>query len=152
MAEENYYPLEKVVAIVAECRRLMLSVRAGFYDTPATELVRIFNGCGPDSWTDSMRFAATWLYRNFQSAIGIHDYEFQHADGKLETLKIVNDNFLKNCKLELDDKYPLVATWRVWRYPLRAAAWSKIQFAYFALCNGSEEAWESAHERFQEAK
>lgn len=144
MEEENYYPLEKVVAIVAECRRLMLSVRAGFYDTPATELVRIFNGCGPDSWTDSMRFAATWLYRNFQSAIGVHDYEFQHSDGKLETLQIVNDNFLKNCKLELEDRYPLR---KFWLYPLRAAAWSKIQFAYFALCNGSEEAWQSAHTR-----
>ena len=150
MSQENYYPLEAVKLIIAEALRLGMAARKGFYDTPPEELVRTFNGCGPDSWTDSTRSAATWIYRNFQSPIGIHDDEFEHADGKLETLKIVNDNFLANCKLQLDDRYPLTATWRVWRYPMRAAAWSKIQFAYFCLCNGSEEAWESAHERFQE--
>lgn len=150
MSEKNYYPLETVEKLVAESRRLGLAVRAGFYDTPATELVRIFNGCGPDSWTDGFRRVATWIYRNFQAVICIHDYEFQHSDGKPETLKTVNDNFLKNAKIQLEDKYP-IATWRVWLYPLRAGAWSKIQFAHFALCNGSEEAWQSAHERFQEA-
>lgn len=151
MSEKNFYSVETVEKIVAECRRLTMVVRAGFYDTAAAVLVRIFNGCGPDSWTDWMRGAASWVYRSFPCGIACHDYEFQHSDGKLETLKKVNDNFLLNCKRELDDKYPLVATWRVWLYPLRAGAWIKIQFAHFALCNGSEEAWQSAHERSQEA-
>lgn len=150
MSQENYYPLEAVEKIVSESRRLMLHVRGGFFDTPISELVTIFNGCGPDSWKDWMRWAATWIYRNFQAVIGIHDYEFQHSDGKPETLKTVNDNFLENAKIQLEDKYP-IATWRVWLYPLRAAAWGKIQFAYFALCNGSEEAWQSAHARFSKS-
>lgn len=146
--KENFYPLEKVVKIVAECRRLRMAARKGFYDTPPEELVRTFNGCGPDSWKDSMRRFATFVYRHFESPVGIHDDEFQHSDGKPETLKIVNDNFLANCKLQLDDRYPLTPTWRVWRYPMRAAAWSKIQFAHYCLCNGSEEAWQAAHARF----
>lgn len=117
-----------------------------FWTESKESLAEIMNGCGPDSWTDSMRSFASWVYRNFPEEIAIHDFDFEHSDGVIATLIIVNKRFWNNAKIKLDSLYPL--TWGKWYLqPARAAAWSKLRFAYFALRNGSEESWVDAHKR-----
>lgn len=121
-----------------------MDAREDFWSASASELARVMNGCGPDSWTDSFRQFASWVYRNFPEGIAIHDWDFEHSDGDLKTLVIVNNRFHFNNKLKLDAIYPL-RKW--WLLPVRAIAWGKLQFAFVALKNGSESAWVDAQKR-----
>jgi hypothetical protein len=117
-----------------------------FWTLSSHDLAQVMNGCGPDSWTDSMRGAASWVYRNFPEQIAIHDFDFNKSDGVVATLVKVNQRFWDNAKIKLDLLYPL--TWGNWYgTPVRAWAWAKLRFAFFALKNGSEEAWIDAHNR-----
>lgn len=147
MSDTRYTPAE-CAAIRDNARKLGMDADPRFWTATPTELSKILNGCGPDSWTDSARSLATWVYRNFPEQIAIHDFDFQHSDGKPESLVKVNARFDANGAKKRDWLYPLS---KFWLAPLRAWSWTKLQVASVALRNGSEEAWQSAHERFQEA-
>ena len=121
-----------------------MDAREDFWTATPAELAVILNGCGPSSWSDSLRDCASWVYRNFPEAIAVHDFDYEYADGVIATLVKVNQRFHDNNVKKLDFLYPLS---KPWLYPIRAMAWLKVQFAFFALKNGSESAWISAHER-----
>ena len=140
----NFYSITKCEAVRLSARVLRMDARIDFWGTSAMRLAEVMNGCGPDSWTDSMRAFASWVYRNYPEAIAIHDWDFEHSDGNLDTLVIVNNRFNANNKLKLESLYPLS---KPWLYPIRAWAWGKLQFAFVALKNGSESAWVDAHRR-----
>jgi hypothetical protein len=147
MTSENYATPEEVEAIRDHARRLAMFAPVRFWTMPIGELVGIYNGCGPDSWTDSMRWAATWVYRNFRAAIAIHDFRFEFSDGTRAGLAEANGEFQDNGQIEIESRYPIG---RVWMWPVRAAAWGKLRFACVALENGSWQAWQAAHERLSE--
>lgn len=155
----TFYPIYKCIEVRNTAKKLGMEARPDFWTEPADVLATIMNGCGPDSWTDSMRCLASWVYRNYPEAIAIHDFDFEHSDGEVETLKIINSRFFDNEKKKLDYLYPVeVYTWKVWKWkrvhlaPVRAYAYSKIELAYVALKNGSEKAWEDAHKRLNPDK
>jgi len=141
---DTFYTIRHCEAVRLSARLLRMVARPDFWGTSAMRLAEVMNGCGPDSWTDGMRAFASWVYRNYPEAIAIHDWDFEHSDGILATLQVVNDRFHSNNKLKLDSLYPLS---KPWLYPIRAWAWSKLQFAFVALKNGSEPAWIDAHKR-----
>ena len=144
MESKTFYPAYFCEQVRKSAKALRMIARLDFWTEPIETLAQIMNGCGPDSWTDSMRCLASWVYRNFPEAIGIHDFDFEHSDGVEATLQVVNDRFHSNNKKKLNKLYPLS---RPWLYPARALAWSKVQLAFVALKNGSLEAWVSAHDR-----
>lgn len=155
----TFYSIYVCIQVRENAKKLNMEAHPLFWLEPAHILAKIMNGCGPDSWTDSMRSSASWVYRNYPECIAIHDFDFEHSDGDLETLKIVNKRFFDNAKKKLDVLYPVeVYTWKAWKWknvhkaPIRAWAYGKIEFAYFALKNKSEEAWKSAHERLNSDK
>lgn len=146
MEKKTFYPTSFCDKVRKSAADLNMTALPNFWTFPLAVLATIMNGCGPDSWTDSLRSMASWVYRNYKEGIAIHDFDFQHSDGDLETLKIVNDRFYANGKTKLNTIYPL--TWRtLYLSPLRAKEWSKLQFAFICLKNGSEEAWIDAHKR-----
>ena len=140
----TFYTKEFCEKVRNKANSLKMDALPIFWEEPIDSLSKIMNGCGPDSWTDSMRGLASWVYRNFPEAIAIHDFDFEHSDGIIESLIIVNNRFHINNKKKLDYLYPLS---KPWLYPIRALAWSKIQLAFIALKNGSESAWIDAHNR-----
>lgn len=144
MKTETFYPAYFCEQVRSSAKTLRMVAAADFWSEPIESLAAVMNGCGPDSWTDSMRCLASWVYRNFPEAIAIHDFDFEHADGLESSLKIVNDRFHSNNKKKLNYLYPLS---KPWLYPVRSWAWSKIQLAFVALKNGSLEAWVSAKQR-----
>lgn len=151
---KTFYTIDYCQKVRLAAWILMMDACPSYFEASAQKLAEVMNGCGPDSWTDGMRDAASWVYRNFPENISIHDWDFEHSDGNVETLKIVNQRFWDNGKKKLDKLYPVeIYTLQVWKWkrihlaPARALAWSKLQFAFFALRNGSEEAWISAHRR-----
>lgn len=147
----SFYTPGKCANIRACALALGMDADPRYWSSTPEELALIFNGCGPDSWKDGLRKAASWVYRTFPEAVSIHDLDFQFSDGTDEGLEKVNNRFLKNSQKKLEFVYP-IATWKVWLYPLRSVAWAKMRVAFFALKNGAEKAWKEAHERLQEAK
>jgi hypothetical protein len=141
---KTFYTIEYCQKVRLDAWLLRMDACPSYFAASSQKLAEVMNGCGPDSWTDGMRNAASWVYRNFPENISIHDWDFEQSDGNLETLKIVNQRFWDNGKKKLDKLYPLG---KFWLAPIRAWAWSKLQFGFFALRNGSEEAWISAHRR-----
>jgi hypothetical protein len=142
---KTFYTVDQVHKIRQSAYYLGMQAHPDFFSMPVEKLVLTMNGCGPDSWTDSMRFAATWVYRNFPEAIAIHDFDFEHSDGEEKTLTKVNKRFHDNNVNKLNYLYPY-SSFYVW--PVRAWAYGKLEAAYIALKNGSLSAWKSAHERF----
>lgn len=145
---ETFYTVEVCEKVRLSALCLLMKALPSYYSSSAKRLAEVMNGCGPDSWTDSMRAAASWVYRNYPEGISIHDWDFEHSDGKEETLVVVNKRFWDNNKKKLDSLYPLS---KFWLTPVRAWAWAKLEFAYFALKNGSLEAWVDAHRRLNPA-
>jgi len=150
----TFYTPESCEVVRQSAVKLGMIAVSSFWKVTKERLSEVMNGCGPDSWTDSMRSLASWVYRNFPEEIGIHDWDFEHSDGMPKTLIIVNQRFWDNAKIKLDYLYPAeVYTWKLWQWkkvynaPVRAWAWSKLRLAFVALKNGSEEAWKEAHER-----
>ena len=141
---ETFYTIKYCEKVRLNAWLLKMDALPSFFEASAMRLAEVMNGCGPDSWTDGMRSAASWVYRKYSENIAIHDWDFEHSDGNLETLKIVNQRFWDNGKKKLDKLYPLS---KFWLAPVRAREWVKLEFAFFALKNGSEEAWISAHNR-----
>ena len=142
----TFYTPESCESVRQSARKLGMMAVSSFWKATKERLAEVMNGCGPDSWTDSLRRFASWVYRNFPEEIAIHDWDFEHSDGIIATLVIVNQRFWNNAKKKLDLIYPL--TWgKFYLSPARACAWSKLRFAFVCLKNGSDEAWTSAHER-----
>lgn len=144
----NFYSIQFCEQVRTSALCLCMSALPQFWRVSSMRLAEIMNGCGPDSWTDSMRAVASWVYRNYPEGIAIHDFDFEHSDGLESTLETVNRRFWDNNKKKLDTLYPMTKWWLA---PVRAWAWSKLEFAFFALKNGSEDAWLSAHERLSVA-
>jgi hypothetical protein len=146
MKKKTFYPKSFCESIRKSAASLRMTAHLKFWTVSLEKLAGIMNGCGPDSWTDGMRAFASWVYREYKDPIAIHDFDFQNSDGDLDTLKIVNNRFYSNGKLKLDRLFPL--SWRKFYLSLlRAKEWSKLQFAFIALKNGSETAWVDAHKR-----
>lgn len=141
----TFYTPESCEQVRLSALGLHMQADPTFWKASPERLAEVMNGCGPDSWTDSLRCLASWVYRNFPEAIGIHDWDFEHSDGIPATLVKVNNRFHMNNKRKLNQLYPISQPW--W-YPARAIAWSKIQLAFVALKNDSLSAWISAHERY----
>jgi len=142
--ENTFYTIRFCEQVRLSAWLLKMDAAPGYFAASAMRLAEVFNGCGPDSWTDSMRSLASWVYRNYPEAISIHDFDFENSDGDLSTLRMVNERFHANNKIKLNSLYPLS---RPWLYPVRAWAWSKLQLAFVALKNGSDRAWVDAHVR-----
>ena len=150
----TFYTPESCEEVRQSAATLGMIAVFSFWVVTKERLSEVMNGCGPDSWTDSLRSMASWVYRAFPEQIGIHDWDFEHSDGILATLEQANQRFWDNAKIKLDYLYPVeVYTWKVWQWkrihkaPIRAWEYSKLRVAFVALKNGSEEAWISAHER-----
>ncbi len=137
----------KVIEMIEMRRRanaLNLAAQRGFWIDNASRLASICNGFGPDRWSEKAREVMTWIWRNFQEAAMIHDWEYEHSDGLEASCNEADERFYTNCKILLADLYP---AWKVWLLPVRAIAFVKIRLAYNALRLYGLDAWIEAYKR-----
>lgn len=144
MKSENYATVDEVVALRNRAYELKLEAPRGFWELPAAALAKIYNGCGPDSWTDSMRQFATMVYANYKPEIAIHDYEYEMSDGTRANWHAANNRFRTNTLRTIDTLWP---RWKFWRVLRRNAELAKRELAVTALENGSWDAWVDACKR-----
>ena len=86
-----------------EIKRLKeLAAKCGLEDReilgkyPMNELVRIYNGIGPDAFPEWLRGFVTALHPSLAAVAFIHDVEWFESDGTDEAFKATNDRFKRN--------------------------------------------------------
>lgn len=107
------------------------------------EIVSVYNGAGPDCVGGQARAVATRYLALFEPAILIHDLRYSKCEGGMDGFQSANLEFLTNCLMLADDKYP----WYHWRrYRARAAA-----YVLFELVEGlgGKAAWALAYYKIQ---
>lgn len=62
------------------CREIHAAAPDSFWAASDAELVRAFNGIGPERWPCRIRGAVTRMLRPFQSAALVHDWEYSLPD------------------------------------------------------------------------
>lgn len=63
---------------------------------PMNELVKIYNGIGPDAFPEWLRGFVTALHPSLAAVAFIHDVEWFESDGTDEAFKVTNDRFKRN--------------------------------------------------------
>ena len=86
-----------------EIKRLKeLAAKCGLEDReilgkyPMNELVKIYNGIGPDAFPEWLRGFVTALHPSLAAVAFIHDVEWFESDGTDEAFKATNDRFKRN--------------------------------------------------------
>ena len=95
------------------------------------ELLRIYNGIGPDRFPDWLRAIVTEANGLFEPAALIHDLRY-HIGGDYEDFTLSNDEFRENC-------YTLVKSAFPW-YDPRRYKWIFWAWRYAGYCQ--EFGWE----------
>ena len=86
-----------------EIKRLKeLAAKCGLEDReilgkyPMNELVKIYNGIGPDAFPEWLRGFVTALHPSLAAVAFIHDVEWHESDGTDEAFRATNDRFKRN--------------------------------------------------------
>lgn len=62
----------------------------------ASELTKIYNGIGPDSFPEWLRDVLDFLHPSFGPVVLIHDVEWHESDGTRESFNKSNERFARN--------------------------------------------------------
>lgn len=141
------YNLEEIQEIVNKALYYVLEGKEVLNDFLLVEIMEIYNGAGPDSWPESLRWILTKAMGLFKPVIMIHDLDFQNSDGTKKTFLEVAERWVKNTRKVFDKEYPLY-TWKMLRPSYRYARdywWSVMQLANEAIASDSAfEAWQKS--------
>lgn len=139
--------LEHIFYLRTECYRLKLKGAAILLHYSDEELADIYNGAGPDSWSDLSRSIVTAFVSLFGPEVLIHDVHFHESDGSEETFMSVTSDWMENTRTIFSDAYPFW-TWRRLRadYNAERAYWKGVMLAVNAAVAGSRafDAWKRA--------
>ena len=102
------------------CETLMLS-----------EIARVYNGTGPDSWPSWARAKLDEELKLFAPAVMVHDCDFEFSDGSRDQFYAANDRLTENCVKLADARYSGWSPIKVWKR-LRARAAGRLMGR---LCN-----------------
>lgn len=122
---------------------LRLKYPAEFMTTPASRLVQIANGYGPDRWPEKMRRMLSWIFRYYPAPAAIHDLRYELSDGSEVTRRAADAEFAANLMIVWKNKYGRfrllnpVAWYGYWK--LRPAILLTVKFGRRAWL----EAWRS---------
>lgn len=75
-----------------------LSAPDTFWTAREEQISQVYNGAGPDWMPDWGRDILTAFLRIFKTAVAIHDWRFEFADGTESGFKIANKEFLANMR------------------------------------------------------
>ena len=119
MGEANKKKEAHVEELLMQANILNLYGAKGIIDIPLAELVRVYNGCGPESLPSAARKKLTTYLAIFEPAFLIHDWRFSRSDGTRCSFNFANTELEYNlCKIA-KAKYGFF-NWR--RYRALAAA------------------------------
>ena len=142
--------VSEIAKLRAACGDYQLDGREVLIPYTDAELSHIYNGAGPDRWLPLARDVLTSLMMLYKPVVLIHDVQFEHSDGTLETFNKVVADWKRNTRKIFDAEYPLW-TWRMLRPSYRAerAYWYSVMQASNLGISGTTacNAWLDAYER-----
>lgn len=112
------------------------------------ELCKIYNGAGPERWSQSFRDIVTKCIWLLKPSILIHDVMFHESDGTLESFQKANEYFQKNNERLVIERYPL-ATWKILRHLIQRKRWFARCILVSQAINSDAcfKAWEEAKKK-----
>ena len=137
MGEANKKKEAHVEELLMQANILNLYGAEEIIDIPLAELVRVYNGCGPEWLPSAAREKLTEYFAIFEPAFIIHDWRFSRSDGTRCRFNFANFELEQNLRRIAKAKYGFF-NWR--RY--RALAAAKIiaeacsRYGWSAYCAG----------------
>lgn len=112
---------KKVIYLMTIINRMNLAGKELLESFTVSEIVRIYNGLGPDRFPEWLREIITKASGLFEPAALIHDLRY-HIGGDYEDFTDANDEFRENCYTLVKAAYPWYDPrrykwlFRAWRY------------------------------------
>lgn len=119
MGEANKKKEAHVEELLMQANILNLYGAEEIIDIPLAELVRVYNGCGPEWLPSAAREKLTEYFAIFEPAFMIHDWRFSRSDGTRCRFNFANFELEQNLRRIAKAKYGFF-NWR--RYRALAAA------------------------------
>ena len=140
MGEANKKKEAHVEELLMQASILPLYGAEEITDIPLAELVRVYNGCGPEWLPSAAREKLTTYLAIFEPAFLIHDWRFSRSDGTRCSFNFANFELEQNLRRIAKAKYGFF-NWR--RYRALAAAEliaeACSRYGWSAYCDGMVE-------------
>ena len=140
MGEANKKKEAHVEELLMQANILTLYGAEEITDIPLAELVRVYNGCGPEWLPSAAREKLTEYFAIFEPAFMIHDWRFSRSDGTRCRFNFANFELEQNLRRIAKAKYGFL-NWR--RYRALAAAEliaeACSRYGWSAYCDGHVE-------------
>ncbi len=137
------YSIQEIKKIRADALLLQLKAPAIFWELSDQQLMQICNGYGNDSMWTKLRYALTWVYRNYPAAAAIHDVEYHFSDGSEFGQVEADNNFEENLLIKWAEIYGRLR----WMNPVAIYARTKLLIAVESVRKLGHDAWNEAFER-----
>lgn len=132
-----FYTAKKINELRTEAQFYKLDAPKDFWQKTATELRKVCNGAGAESWNENKRKALTAAIKTYEACIAIHDVDYFYQIGTRE----LSDKRLKRNMLKVWAK-----KYGFWRWLNRGARVERlivIPGVYAAVAIGGQDAWEA---------
>ena len=97
--------MDNIKYIYALCEESKLEATEQFWQTPLSELAKIYNGAGPDWFPGLIRKRLTKYLDLFQPAFLEHDFSFHYSDKTPKRFKEANKRLYRNSKRLISNNY-----------------------------------------------
>ena len=119
-------------------------------DKSNEQLSRWYNGAGPDSWVPEARGILTAAMELYESAVFVHDVQFEHSDGTDEGFRKTIADWKENTARILEAEYPLWTLRMLDReYRLARGDWHAVKLAAdrAIATDAAKAAWLAAYDK-----
>lgn len=94
-----------ITSLIALGLRADLEGMDPLLNAPRWELLRAYNGCGPEWMSEERRARLDRALKLFAPAVLVHDWDFAHSDGTHDGFVAANKRLLHNCRALADYTY-----------------------------------------------
>jgi hypothetical protein len=101
---------ERIKALMAIIVSAGLETTDSFQRSSLDELMASYNGVGPEYFPESARLLITQMYKPFEPAFLIHDWEFDFLPKDVDNFNASNQRLYRNC-LRLADRMVWYRRW-----------------------------------------
>lgn len=108
------YTEAEINALLDKAKKAGLKAPSEFWETPASELVKVCNGIGADWQSKKTRRIITKALKYAEPAALIHDWRYSRADASKSTQQSADREFLLNGLIYVHCVFPQWWNWRRW--------------------------------------
>lgn len=115
--------LQIVTKLFDKAKEYELNAPVEFWNSTLDELVKYYNGTGPEWMIPIGRKALDWIMEELLEMVLIHDFRFSFSDGTFKGFMKANNEMLQNGFKIVSIKYKWYSVKRYYYYKLVLKAW-----------------------------